>query len=362
MIIRSKRSEPDDQPHRFWVTQTLEVSNDVATLVDMDGRIRYANPIAGEVMGCNPSEMTGRFLWDIINDSAQVAHIMETTLEYGQWRGEIELNHPQEPVPLQWRSTAIQSRSGELLGTAHLGGKRISQKEILDRLASTERQRLLGELTAGVVHSLNQVFTAIHGYASLMQLNPLPSSVESNLHSLLSATENGIAFVKRIQGDHPSTPKGAINLNHIVQACVKTTQPKWKDEVNKKGHTIDVVLDLQADHKMTGSAPFLDEVLMNLIFNATDAMPNGGTLSIATHQDQNWGYVSVSDTGVGMDQETLNRLGELFFTTKADGHGIGLATCYHLIDQMMGHLQVNSTINKGTTFTLRIPIDNAIDN
>lgn len=154
MINYSKRSVFDDQPHRYWVTQTLEVSNDVATLVDMDGRVRYANPIAGEVMGCRPDEMTGRFLWDIINNPAHVAHIMETTLEYGQWRGEIELNHPEDPVPLQWRSTVIQSQSGELLGTAHIGGKQISQKEILDRLAGTERQRLLGELTAGVVHSL----------------------------------------------------------------------------------------------------------------------------------------------------------------------------------------------------------------
>ena len=362
MTMRSKPSEPDDQTHRFWVTQTLEVSNDVATLVDMDGRIRYANPIAGEVMGCTPQEMTGRFLWDIINDSAQVAHIMQTTLEYGQWRGEIELNHPQEPVPLQWRSTAIQSRTGELLGTAHLGGKRISQKEILERLASTERQRLLGELTAGVVHSLNQVFTAIHGYASLMQLDALPSPVQNNLHSLLNATENGIAFVKRIQGDHTSRSQDTIDLNEVVQACVKTTQPKWKDEVNKKGYHIDVILDLQANHKMAGSAPFLDEVLMNLIFNATDAMPQGGTLNISTYQDHSWGYIAISDTGVGMDQDTLNRLGELFFTTKTDGHGIGLATCYHLVDQMMGHLHVDSTLNKGTTFTLQIPIKNPIDN
>jgi PAS domain S-box-containing protein len=361
MTIQSKRSEFDDQPHRYWVTQTLEVSNDVATLVDMDGRIRYANPIAGEVMGCRPDEMTGRFLWDILDNAGHVAHIMETTLEYGQWRGEVALKHPQEPVPLSWHSTVIQSRSGKLLGTAHVGGKRISQKELLDRLASTERQRLLGELTAGVVHSLNQVFTAIHGYASLMQLETLPANIKNNLESLLNATENGIAFVRRIQGDRSAQKQSGIDLNEVVNTCVKTTQPKWKDVFLKRGCSVDLQLDLQANQNVIGSASFLDEVLMNLIFNAADAMLNGGTLSISTYDDKNWGYVSISDTGVGMDQETLNRIGELFFTTKDGGHGIGLATCYHLINQMTGQIQVESTVGEGTTFTIQIPIEPVSD-
>ncbi|MBT3602228.1 MAG: PAS domain-containing protein [Candidatus Latescibacteria bacterium] len=328
----------------------------------MDGRVRYANPIAGEVMGCRADEMTGRFLWDIIINPTHVAHIMETTLEYGQWRGEIELNHPEEPVPLQWRSTVIQSQSGEILGTAHIGGKQISQKELLDRLAGTERQRLLGELTAGVVHSLNQVFTSVHGYASLMKLEELPPTVESNLTALIKAIENGIDVTRRIQGDRNTSQKqNGIDLNDVVKASVKTTQPKWQDEVRRRGCAVEVVLDLQANQKTRGAASLLDEVLINLIFNAADAMHSGGTLTISTWQDQDWGYVSVSDTGVGMDQETQDRIGELFFTTKPTGHGIGLATCYHLISQIGGCVQVKSTLDEGTTFTVQIPLEQSTD-
>ena len=120
-------------------------------------------------------------------------------------------------------------------------------------------------------------------------------------------------------------------------------------------------LDLQASQNVIGSASYLDEVLMNLIFNAADAMPNGGALSISTYDDQNWGYVSITDTGVGMNQETLNRIGELFFTTKDGGHGIGLATCYHLINQMTGQIHVESTVGEGTTFTIQITIEKVSD-
>lgn len=355
MTIRSQRSYFDDQPHKYWVTQALEVSNDVATLVDMDGRIRYANPIAGEVMGCQPQEMTGRFLWDIINNPAHVAHIMEATLEYGQWRGEVEINHPNEPIPLQWRSTIIQSQSGELLGTAHVGGKKISQKELLDRLALTERQRLLGELTGGVVHSLNQIFMTVQGYASLLQLEMIPPSAHKNLDALLHSVEKGISFVQRIQGNRSPQKQSSIDINEVVKTCIETTKPKWQDEARYRGCTIALTLDLQATQKVTGMAALLDEVLMNLIFNAVDAMPNGGQLTFSTGQDENAVWISVSDTGVGMSPEILKHVGELFFTTKPNGHGIGLATCYHLINQMNGKMSVDSHESQGTTFTIHVP-------
>ena len=116
-----------------------------------------------------------------------------------------------------------------------------------------------------------------------------------------------------------------------------------------------MALDLGAVGSVSVSASYLDEVLMNLIFNAVDAMPKSGIITIRSWDDENWGCVSVSDTGVGMDRETLSRIGELFFTTKTNGHGIGLATCYHLVGQMSGQFSVESSPGKGTTFTLKVP-------
>ena len=195
-----------------------------------------------------------------------------------------------------------------------------------------------------------------------VKLEELPPTVESNLTALIKAIENGIDVTRRIQGDRNTSQKqNGIDLNDVVKASVKTTQPKWQDEVRRRGCAVEVVLDLQANQKTRGAASLLDEVLINLIFNAADAMHSGGTLTISTWQDQDWGYVSVSDTGVGMDQETQDRIGELFFTTKPTGHGIGLATCYHLISQIGGCVQVKSTLDEGTTFTVQIPLEQSTD-
>jgi CheY-like chemotaxis protein len=115
------------------------------------------------------------------------------------------------------------------------------------------------------------------------------------------------------------------------------------------------VSDLKTSRLIAGHSGGVEGVLMNLIFNAVDAMPQGGRINIRTYDEGDWVCMSVSDTGTGMDQKTRERLGELFFTTKTNGHGIGLATCFRTVRDLSGTIEVESAPGKGSTFLLRFP-------
>ena len=345
--------------HLSLLIQSMEVSQDAATFIDLDGRVAYANPAAGDLLGCKPYDVTGRFLWDLIDDPEKVAHIMETTIEHGQWRGEVGVLRQSDRILVSWRTALIQSREGEMLGIISLGGALISQKEMVRHFERFERQRLLGELAAGLAHNINQIFTIILGRAFLLQDETLSDRAKDEIQKMVEAANQGATLVNRIQRGVMEAPNNsvlpAINLNQITQICVETTRPKWHDEALRKGSRIDVESDLKTSRLIAGHSDGIEGVLMNLIFNAVDAMPQGGRIDIRTYDEVDWVCMSVSDTGTGMDQKTRERLGELFFTTKTNGHGIGLATCFRTVRDLSGTIEVESAPGKGSTFLLRFP-------
>ena len=344
--------------HRFLLMQALEVSHDATALIDMDGRVTYANAAAGDLLGCSPYEVTGRFLWDMMDDPGLVAQMLETTLEHGQWRGKVGIRRQNESISMPWRTALIQSREGEVLGILSIAGQPISQREMAERLARFEHQRRLGEMAAGIAHSASQVLTVILGRTEMLGTQGLPPQVEGEVRSIAEAAQKGIELIGRLQKGTSETPSGpleVIDLNEAVHACIETARPKWKDQPQRDGYRIEIALELHAMHRISGRMLDVHEVLINLIFNAVEAMPEGGALRIGTRDDAGGVCLEVADTGIGMDRQTLARLGELFFTTKKEGHGIGLATCYRILKDMSGTLDIDSAPGKGTTFVLRFP-------
>ena len=129
--------------------------------------------------------------------------------------------------------------------------------------------------------------------------------------------------------------------------------PKGKRNPDQRDHSS------RAPPPIQGTEDGLREVLVNLLLNAVDAMPQGGTITIHTQFVETDVQVSVSDTGVGMDEDTRMRAFEPFFTTKADvGSGLGLSTANNIVTRWGGEIQVDSEPGKGSTFTLRFPVEN----
>jgi CheY-like chemotaxis protein len=149
----------------------------------------------------------------------------------------------------------------------------------------------------------------------------------------------------------------AVDLNGQIRETIQFSRPRWMDETQAKGISIRVESELGDVPDVRGNIGELSEVVLNLLLNAIDAMPEGGTMTISTKLSDEDGFVALTVSGTGMDEETRRRVFEPFFTTKADvGSGFGLSTAYGSVMRSGGTIEVESEVGRGTTFTVRLPI------
>jgi len=335
--------------------------DDLALISDLEGRLTYANPAAGRLLGCRQEHLVGRFLWDIIQDSSCIGEMMQSTLDMGQWRGEVVCHvRDSSPIPVRLRAVLIQAKGGDILGIVVMGWDLRPERQMEHQLIRYERQRLLGEMASGMAHNFNNILVGIQGHAQMLQADPdLSETSRRSAGAVVASSERAAELVDRLQrsarGD-ADAPESAVNLDEVIRSCVTATEPRWRHQPESEGRPVEVETDLGTTRSIDARRSSIDEVLTNFIFNAVDAMPDGGRIAIRSWDESDSVCFSVSDTGTGMDRETLHRLGELFFTTKGErGHGLGLPFCYRIVDQLRGTIDVESEEGKGTTFVVRLP-------
>jgi CheY-like chemotaxis protein len=152
------------------------------------------------------------------------------------------------------------------------------------------------------------------------------------------------------------TAQAAVDLNEIVREVVELTRPRWRDEAQMHAIDLDVALELGELPRTAGEAPALREVIMNLLFNAIDAMRASGRIRIGTWTADDWVYCAISDTGVGMSDEVRQRAFEPFFTTKGpQGTGLGLSVAHAIVQRHGGELSLRANEGGGTVVTIRLP-------
>jgi len=245
-----------------------------------------------------------------------------------------------------------------------------AMNEMLEKLDMNEREMVrlerlsaLGEMVAGINHNLNNILVGVT-ISSEFLLDRVgdPQSV-GYVRTIHQAGKQAADLVARLQdavlGD---SEEGVLqSLNTIVRDSIETARTRWKDEAELKGIEIRVLMDLAPDlPQIRGSSSGLYNIMLNLIFNAVDAMPNGGDLEIKSRHMGTGVQISVRDTGIGMDEETQKRVFEPFFTTKVEiGTGLGLATVYNTVVRWGGHVGVDSVVGAGSVFTLWFPADGA---
>src|SRR5262249_39102187 len=146
-----------------------------------------------------------------------------------------------------------------------------------------------------------------------------------------------------------------LDLNELVRQTVQLTRHKWEGIAPPRGTPIAVDLQTEATAHVSGSAAEFREVLTNLIFNAVDAMPEGGRLTVRTWSSDSHTHLSVSDTGTGMSESVRTRLFEPFFTTKGErGNGLGLSVTFGIVQRYGGDISVESQLGRGSTFLIRL--------
>jgi signal transduction histidine kinase len=271
----------------------------------------------------------------------------------------------------QCRSLYDQVRLTEGLQKAYEELRRTQQVVV-----QQERLRALGQMASGVAHDVNNALSPIVAYSELL-LNTLPDLQEVPRHYLQTINQAGgdiaqiVARMRefyRRRSDNEELKE--VNVNRTIEEVIELTRPRWRDLPQREGISIQIQHELESNLPLLLSDPAeLREALINLVFNAVDALPQGGTLTFITHSlsrpaaGQNRDperqiQVEVRDNGIGMDEKTRQRCMEPFFSTKAQrgGTGLGLAMVYGMIQRHDGNIEIDSAPGCGTCIRLTFPV------
>ncbi len=231
-------------------------------------------------------------------------------------------------------------------------------------LVQTEKLASLGRMAAGVAHEINNPLTGIVTFAHLMKNNVPPDSSEAeDLNVIIEQAERCAKIIKNLLTFARATPseKGDININDLLNRTIYMVKNQ------AKFHNIKFDINLDESQLVTrGDASQFQQIFLNMFINASDAMNKRGTIMVATRvvpfDNRNFAEIEFTDTGTGIPDEIMGKLFEPFFTTKpvGKGTGLGLSVSHGIVKHYGGHIEVKSTVGKGTSFFVRLPlIENA---
>ena len=232
-------------------------------------------------------------------------------------------------------------------------------REAQSQLVQSAKLNALGEMAGGVAHDFNNILAAILGRTQLLLQSVSDESERRQLEVIERAALDGAQAVRRVQeftrlrqDEHFE----ALDVKEVLQGVLELTRSAWEAESKRRGIMLAVALDLRAMQLVAGNASELREVFTNLILNALDAMPWGGTLTLSSADADGEVCIRVTDTGVGMDAETRVRIFDPFFTTKpVKGTGLGLSVAYGIITRHHGRIEVESEPSRGSVFSIWLP-------
>jgi PAS domain S-box-containing protein len=332
----------------------------------------YAMDLEGNYKWCNSAmlEMTGYSLDEIIGHSF-MERTHEEDREMRRRRFALAVNGEAQSYESRYiardgkiRYAAINTApiivDGETTGVLGIAHDITEQKEERDRAARADKLRALGQLASGVAHDFNNSLAAILGRAQLILRRVKDEELLRSLGIIVTAAEDAAATVRRIQTfarKSVTTELEMLDVGNLLRDAIEFTRTRWQNEALAAGIDIDVTLNAEPECFTLGNASELREVFVNLIVNAVDAMPNGGSLKLCCQPERNRIKLRFADTGTGIKEEIRERIFEPFYTTKGvHGTGLGLAVSYGIIERHEGMISVESHLGKGTTFHIDLPL------
>jgi len=354
----------------------LESVKLAAVILDPTGAITYCNDFLLTLAGWSRDELLGRDWFETFipaQNRDEVRSVFVSTLS----RGVLPL-HFENPIltrdgrlrQITWDNTVLHGPEGEVVGAASIGNDVTEQRQLEEQLRQSQKMEAIGQLAGGVAHDFNNMLTAINVYSDLL-LNRMTEDDPRrlNVEHILQATERAATLTRSLLA---FSRKQAINpkphdLTAVVARLEKFLLRLIREDIEYARSADERTLTVFAD------ASQLEQVLMNLVTNACDAMPRGGRLSIRTEFREidpafvaahgfgrvgGFACITVSDTGHGMDRATCARVFEPFFTTKeaGKGTGLGLSMAYGIVRQHEGYIDVESAVGQGTTFRIFLPL------
>jgi signal transduction histidine kinase/CheY-like chemotaxis protein len=234
------------------------------------------------------------------------------------------------------------------------------QERIRVQFAQVEKLSAVGSLASGVAHDFNNCLASIRGRAELMLKYTPDPKTRQGLELIVKSACDGAKTVKRIQDfarQRQDRDFETVSVDQLLLDVSELTSPRWKDSAEARGVQINLTIMNRSGTYVLGDESELRDVLVNMIFNAVDAMPEDGHLTLAAERCDEKISIIVKDDGMGMTPEVRSRVFDPFFTTKGvEGMGLGLSVSYGVIRRHGGTIKVESEVGRGTTFRIMLPL------
>lgn len=352
-----RRAEAEAIAHKSFLASIADRTPDEIFALDTVGRITWLNERAETY---KLSILPGTSFADIVSPDSRLLteEHLRRTIAGADTEYEVRIARADGSMCYAEAHTSPLWKDGEIAGVLVFLRDVTQRKREHELMAQSDKLRAVGELAAGVAHNLNNSLTVIQGRAQLLLRNATDESSSKSLQVITNAVEDGTKTLRRILefARRDSVSEFApVELGYLVTSSIDIARPKWQSK-SRKGQ-IEVKVEGSSPVYVMGEQAELREVVLNLIFNAVDAMPEGGTMEIGARAEIESGCFWVADTGCGMPAQVASRIFEPFFTTKGKlGSGLGLSASHGIITRHKGEILVVSEPGEGTRFEVRLPI------
>ena len=363
-----------NEEERQRLMMAIEQSSEEIMITDVEGRILYVNPAFEQITGYTREEVLGknpRFLKGGKQEQEYYKKMWKVLKSGKVWQGEFT-NIRKDGTPYEEKSTISPVRDGDGKILNYIAVKRdiTHEKQLEEQLHQSQKMEAIGRLAGGVAHDFNNMLTVINGNTELIssklhKKDPLQEWLMQIMEMVArgtNLTQQLLAFSRR----QPQQPE-VVNINTIVNSMTKMLRRLVSEDVEIRYHLEVNLPNIVADTSQ------LEQVIMNLVENSRDAMPNGGMITIETSRFEctddsdeevsqvplgKYCVLTITDNGTGMAEEVKQRIFEPFFTTKPEGQGtgLGLSTVHGIVMQSGGWLSVTSEIGFGTTMKMLFPV------
>lgn len=349
-----------------------ENATDLICRLDLDGRYLYVSPVSRTLFGMGPEEMTRQHVRRFVVDAdlPRILEMLEKVIANPISQTYTHRSMRADGSHLWCETTArgVRDEQGNVLEIVTVTRSIEERKRLEGRMQNSMKMEAVGRLAGGIAHDFNNLLTVINGFSEMILRNlnnQDPSRTASQVREIRKAGERASSLTRQLLafGRQQIQSRVKLNLNTIVTDTEKMLTRLIGE---------DIEIDLQLHPNLgfiNADLTQVEQVLMNLVVNARDAMPDGGDISIRTanvHFDKPpeedmragaYAMLEVADTGCGMDEQTRTRIFEPFFTTKemGKGTGLGLAMVYGIVKQSEGHITCDSEVGRGTTFRIFFP-------
>lgn len=341
---------------------TIDTIDEGITLVDANCQILRVNRTLAEWLGTTPQSLVGKYCYQVIHGTdsppAGCPHARLTAASRDPL--ETEMDEPRLHGTFHYSAFPLQDKDGKLIGSVNVLKDVTAEKRLQAQMIHSEKLAAMGRLAASLAHEINNPLQAIQGCLDLAQTSAgnlekqqqYLSMAQDEFNRLTNIVQHMLDFFRPSKGIRSSVDLHAV-LSDVLSLSHKRLQHARVDA------------RLEWDSAMppiAGVNNQLQQVFLNLILNAVEAMPEGGEIEIrggTQTLDGEWLTVAVTDSGVGIPGDELDKIFEPFYTTKPNGTGLGLAVCRNIVTNHGGRLSVDSVVGRGSTFTVWLPVDGA---